>query len=185
MLKVGDWVTQYSAGYWQVVAVFAKYAEEDHTNNGTTWKKGDRIGDWVVLKQAFTPKMKPSYQCECVDGLWCKPVSEEVRLAIEAAFAADPKGKEKFLAAPNMPQPAVVNFWMALSADKAAGLRGVLAALPQRFVVGQLWEAARDYRKYVVKPPATHLLQLHCYPWETDQQNEVLCFEPLLKELEP
>ena len=28
-LKVGDWVTQYSAGYWQVVGIFPKYAESN------------------------------------------------------------------------------------------------------------------------------------------------------------
>ena len=25
-IKVGDWVTQYSAGYWKVVNIFPKYA---------------------------------------------------------------------------------------------------------------------------------------------------------------
>ena len=30
MLQIGDWVTQYSAGYWQVVGIRDKYAEEDN-----------------------------------------------------------------------------------------------------------------------------------------------------------
>lgn len=29
MFQIGDWVTQYSVGYWQVVDIKAKYAEED------------------------------------------------------------------------------------------------------------------------------------------------------------
>ena len=28
MLKIGDWVTQYSKGYWQIVDIKPKYAEE-------------------------------------------------------------------------------------------------------------------------------------------------------------
>ena len=184
MLKVGDWVTQYSAGYWQVVAIFAKYADEDDTHNGTVWKKGERVGEWVVLKKAFTPKMKPSNLCECVDGQWCRPVSEETVAAIEAAFAENPKAKAMFLASPNMPQPGLVNFWMNLPADKAAELCTILSALPQRFTVGQLWDAAREYRRYVTKLPATHLLTLSCYPWEVDKHNEMLCFAPLLKAID-
>ena len=33
-LKVGDWVTQYSTGYWMVVEIFPKYADEDYSYNG-------------------------------------------------------------------------------------------------------------------------------------------------------
>lgn len=45
MIQKGDWVTQYSAGYWLVLEVIPKYADEDYDYNGTSWKKGDRLGD--------------------------------------------------------------------------------------------------------------------------------------------
>ena len=38
-LKVGDWVTQYSAGYWQIVGIFPKYADEDYSYGDNSWKK--------------------------------------------------------------------------------------------------------------------------------------------------
>ena len=38
-IKIGDWVTQYSAGYWMVVNIFPKYADEDYSYNGKSWKK--------------------------------------------------------------------------------------------------------------------------------------------------
>ena len=58
MFQIGDWVTQYSVGYWQVVDIKAKYAEEDSGYGKQFWKKGEQIGKWVFLKKAFTPKMK-------------------------------------------------------------------------------------------------------------------------------
>lgn len=184
MLKVGDWVTQYTPGYWQVTAIFAKYAEEDADFNGVSHKKGDRIGEWVVLKKAFTQTMKPSYQCECVDSRWCRPVSERATAAIDAAFAENPSAKEKFRTYTNMPQPTAVNFWMTLSTEQAEELQSLLAGLPSRFAVAQLWETARRYRKYVSKPPAPYLLQVFGYPWEVDDNGDMVCFDPMLKEVE-
>ena len=41
MLKIGDWVTQYSKGYWQIIDIKPKYAEEDYQyENGFFQKKG-------------------------------------------------------------------------------------------------------------------------------------------------
>ena len=40
MLKIGDWVTQYSKGYWQIIDIKPKYAEEDYQyENGFFQKK--------------------------------------------------------------------------------------------------------------------------------------------------
>lgn len=77
MFQIGDWVTQYSVGYWQVVDIKAKYAEEDSGYGKQFWKKGEQIGKWVFLKKAFTPKMKIQIRSECVDGEWCKIVTDE------------------------------------------------------------------------------------------------------------
>ena len=65
MFQIGDWVTQYSVGYWQVVDIKAKYAEEDSGYGKQFWKKGEQIGKWVFLKKAFTPKMKIQIRSEC------------------------------------------------------------------------------------------------------------------------
>ena len=56
MLKIGDWVTQYSSGYWKVLNILPKYADSDYSYNGNMWQKGDRLGDWVILKKGFTPQ---------------------------------------------------------------------------------------------------------------------------------
>lgn len=107
MLQIGDWVTQYSAGFWQVVAIYPKFADDDYQGEKLSWRKGDRLGNWAVLKKGLTPKMKFSNLCECVDAHWCKKVSEEQLSVIHAAFDANPKAKQRFDNAANMPQPYV------------------------------------------------------------------------------
>ena len=39
MLKIGDWVTQYSAGYWKVLNILPKYADSYYSYNGNVGKK--------------------------------------------------------------------------------------------------------------------------------------------------
>ncbi|MBQ8879565.1 MAG: hypothetical protein IJY69_01835 [Clostridia bacterium] len=178
-LKVGDWVTQYSAGYWKVVAIFPKYADEDYSYNGQSWKKGDRLGDWVVLKKGFTAKMKPSNACECLDSIHCQLVSQDVVRAIEDAFAENPKIKEKFDNAPSMPNPSVYSVWMSLSDEQADSFAELLSSLPDRFTLELFWKRSADYRQYVAKPPHyTHILYLYSYLWEVNDNCEPLHFGP-------
>ena len=178
-LKVGDWVTQYSAGYWKVVAIFPKYADEDYSYNGQSWKKGDRLGDWVVLKKGFTAKMKPSNACEFLDSKNCQLVSQDVVRAIEDAFAENPKIKEKFDNAPSMPNPSVCSVWMSLSDEQADSFAELLSSLPDRFTLELFWKRSADYRQYVAKPPHyTHILYLYSYLWEVNDNCEPLHFGP-------
>lgn len=184
MIKVGDWVTQYSAGYWKVINIIPKYADEDYNNNGRSWKKGDRLGDWVILKKGFTPKMKPSNSCELVDSRWCMPASDEVVRSIEAAFAENLKAKQKFDKAPNIPKPSVDSAWMILSEKQADSFSELINKLPERFTSEQFWALAKDYRKYIVDPSkATHILYLFSYLWEISETFEPLLFGPELKRL--
>lgn len=184
MIRVGDWVTQYSAGYWKVLNIVPKYADEDYDYNGRSWKKGDRLGNWVILKKAFTPKMKFSNACEFVDEQWCAPVSPEVLEAIEAAFCENPKAKQRFDKAPDMPKPSVASGWMALSEEQANSFSELFKKLPDRFTVEQFWTLAEDYRQYMVESSrATHILYLFSYLWEISDTFDPLHFGPELKKL--
>ena len=184
MIRVGDWVTQYSAGYWKVLDIVPKYADEDYCYDGRSWKKGDRLGDWVILKKGFTPKMKCSNACEFADAQWCKPVAQEVRQAIEAAFAENPKAKQKFEKAPNMPKPAVTSCWMVLSGEQADSFAKLLRTLPERFTLEAFWTLADDYRQCIADPSgATHILYLFSYLWEISESFDPLHFGPELKKL--
>ena len=183
-VKAGDWVTQFSAGYWKVLRIIPKYADEDCRTDGRIWKKGDRIGDWVILKKGFTPKMKPANCCEFVDALWCKPVSPDISQAIEAILAENPKIRQKFEAAPDMPKPSVASIWLTLSAAQAEDLSRLLAGLPERFTDQEFWSLAADYRQYRADPAqATHIVYLYSYLWEISDTFDPLHFGPEIKKL--
>ena len=181
-LKVGDWVTQYSTGYWMVVEIFPKYADEDYSYNGVSWKKGDRISDWVILKKGFTSKMKPSNACEFVDAKNCQLLPFNVVKAIETAFTENPKAKEKFDKSPSKPNPSVYSVLLNLSNEQAEAFSNSMSRLPERFTLEDFWSSCIDYRRYVVKPPnATHVLYLYSYLWEINNNMEPFHFNPELK----
>lgn len=183
-IHIGDWVTQYSAGYWKVVKIYPKYADEDYQSNETSWKKGDLLGNWVVLKKGFTPKMKPSNACDFVDAFWCKPVSNDIVHSIELAFAENPKAKIKFENALSMPNPSVASAWLALSDEQAELFSEHIKNLPNRFTREEFWSWSTSYRQYIVDPAkATHILYLYSYPWEIDEKYEPLHFGPELKKV--
>ena len=58
-ISIGDFVTAYGTGYWQLIEIKPKIAFDDYDSQSVQWKKGDNLGYWVSLKKAFTDKMKP------------------------------------------------------------------------------------------------------------------------------
>lgn len=182
MLQIGDWVTQYSAGFWQVAAIWPKYAEDDYVGEKVSWKKGDRLGDWVVLKKGLTPKMKFSNLCEFVDGQWCRPVSREQAEAIERAFAENPRAKQKFDMSTSMPKPMVAALWFDLPGDRVREFELLVQNLPERFTTTAFREATRDFAQYEKQPPAGYILYLFSYPWEQDENYDLYHFDPKLVE---
>ena len=167
---VGDWVTQYSAGYWQVVAIYDKYADADDWRDPPTYHKGDHISYWVVLKKGFTPKMKWSNACECVDAYWCAPVSPEVKAAIEQAFESEPTKAKKFEAATSEPRPDIQNCWITLPEEHIQLLKEELATLPPQFTKEQLQQVLDRVPELTVGvPPSTVLLNLLLHPYELDE----------------
>ena len=181
MLQVGDWVTQYSAGFWQVVAIYPKFADDDYQGEKLSWCKGDRIGDWAVLKKGMTPKMKFSNLCECVDAQWCRPVSPEQLQAIQDLFDSNPRARQKFDKAPDMPQPYVAALWMDIPEERLEEFTALLASLPERFTDTQFREMTKDFKQYEHGPPAAYALYLFSYPWQMDDSCNMLHFGPELK----
>ena len=182
MIQAGDWVTQYSAGFWQVLEILPKYAEEDYSGPEQSWKKGDRLGEWAILKKGMTAKGKPANGCEFVDARWCKPVPVETRQMIENMFAENSKAWKKFDQAPVKPSPMVTSIWLTLNEEQAEALAALLPTLPQRFPEAQFWARAEGYQELLADPAgATHVLYLFSYPWEMTDGFDLLHFGPELK----
>ncbi|MBQ9746378.1 MAG: hypothetical protein IJW21_06105 [Clostridia bacterium] len=181
MLKPGDWVKQYSAGYWQIVDIKPKYAEEDGKNT----KKGDLIGSWALLKKGFTPKMKFRVDSDCCDAAWCKPVSAEELAAINEYFAAHLKDAEKFAAKSFVTAPAISALWLELPEAEKARFEEAVASLPERFTQNQLFEIleAKELLKYVSKPSpyVNATLQMNHLLWELDENFDCIYTDPILE----
>ncbi|MBR1810898.1 MAG: hypothetical protein IJ766_04495 [Clostridia bacterium] len=184
MLTIGDWVTQYSAGYWKIIDIKDKYADCDMQTETANWKKGDSLGQWVILKKGFTPKMKPSIRCEFVDALWCKELSETTLEMIDAYFAEHPDFQNSFNSAEIHLNPMIVNCWIALSDEEEQDFNNLLSGLPESFSLEQFWSYAAKYKKYITTPPANFVLNFSCYPWNLDIGFNQLFFKAELQKIE-
>ena len=183
MFQIGDWVTQYSVGYWQVVDIKAKYAEEDSGYGKQFWKKGEQIGKWVFLKKAFTPKMKIQIRSECVDGEWCKPVSIEKKYEIEQYFKEHPKDWNRFLSASVVIKPTIEPIWLNLSNEDVIKLEKLLTELPKPFTTDMLRKLFDQNGIQVTFPPTSHILYLFCNSWEMDEKYNLLYFATKLNKV--
>lgn len=180
--KVGEWVTQYSAGFWQIVDLKPKYAEVDGTNH----KKGDPIGQWALLKKGFTPKMKLRLDCEVVDSFWCKPITEDQRKMISKYFDDHPADLKRFTESPYFDRPAITTCWLQLSAEEAVRFQKAIASFPDRFSWNEveLILMAAGLSSVFTKPPANFVFQCKQTLWEYNGEHEALFHEPTLSSLE-
>ena len=169
-MKIGDFVTSYSAGYWQLIDLKPEIALED--SDGC--KKGDVIGQWAILKKAFTPKMKPRIDFVFEDASWLRPVSNEVMAEINQYFAENPTYKEKFDNAAIKLHPMVTNCWISIPSEKEDEFVSFLKSLPAGFTEREFWKLAQSYAPYMGLPPSTHLLNLLSYPWNTTEQADLI-----------
>ncbi len=50
-IKIGDFVTGYYSGYWQLIDIKPNIATYDYSSEHTQRKKGQVIGQLVILKK--------------------------------------------------------------------------------------------------------------------------------------
>ena len=185
MIQIGDWVTQYSAGFWMVTDIKPKYAEEDIHDNRMNYKKGDLIGSWILMKKGFTPKMKFRLDSECCDSGWCKPVSPEIRSQIDQYFAEHPKDYEKFCNRPYIDRPAVCPAWINLVDDQVEAFKKNVQLLPETFTRK---EAMAVFEKHGLmgcfsRPPANYIFVCKHTLWELDENFDPIFKEPILQKI--
>ena len=181
-IRIGDYVTGYGSGYWQLIGIKPKIADEDYTSENIRWKKGQVIGQWAILKKCFTNKMKPRIDFSYEDAAWIRPVSNDILMEIQKYFAEHPEYKQKFDTAVIKLRPMITNCWFDLPEEQEAELRATLQKLPLQYTADEFWKVAKDYKKYVSKPPAKYLLNLFTYPWDKDNKaNSIYSYWELTK----
>ncbi len=170
MPKIGDFVTSYSTGYWQVLDRKPKIVPRDplYPRDPTAPEPGTVIGEWIILKKAFTPKMKPRIAFECCDAVWVTPVGADELAAIQKAFADDPTYQEKFDKVPLRLPPDIVNCGLYLREEEEASFRACMANLPERYTMETFWEYLAAYKDCIARlgEPCNYLLNLLMRPWD-------------------
>jgi len=176
-IKIGDFVTGYRSGYWQLIDIKPRIATDDYASEHAQWKKGQVIGQLVILKKCFTDKMKPRIDFTHEDSSWLKPVSDDILIEIEKYFEEHPDYKQKFDTAEIKLRPDITNCWLDLPEEKEDVFRATLRNLPARYTMDEFWKVAKNYKKYVSKPPTKYLLNLLSYPWDIDKKANLIYFE--------
>ena len=182
-ISIGDFVTAYGTGYWQLIDIKPKIAYDDYDSEDIKWKKGDVIGKWVILKKAFTNKMKPRIYFSYEDSAWLKPVSKTVLNEIEKYFTEYPDFKKKFDTAQVKLLPMITNIWIDCPEACEADFRKLLETLPEKFKMDILLGTIGKYKNGISKPPTKYLLNLSAYPWDLDcDANLMFCDWDLTKD---
>lgn len=178
MLKVGDWVTQYSSGYWQIVDIKPKYADEDRKTDLINYKKGDLIGSWILMKKGFTSKMKFRVDSDVCDSTWCKIVSDKILDQINEYFEKHPQDYETFISKAFIDRPAISTTYLKIAPEQLPVFKQAIKDLPKQFT----YESGIDvFKRYGVedcfsKPPSNYIFVCEHTLWEIDDQ-----FNPLYK----
>ena len=183
VIKIGDWVTQYSKGFWLIVDIKPKYAEDDCNRNGIVHKKGDQIGSWIVMKKGFTPKMKFRIDSDVCDSAWCKPVSADILELINQYFEKNPDDYQKFVNTPFVDRPAVSTTWLQLTGEQVSLFQKAIQELPELFTQE---EALKLFEGYNLKqcfspPPSNYTFVCEHTLWELDSNFNPLFKNPRLK----
>lgn len=174
-LKIGDFITQYAKGYWQIVDIKPKYASENRNDdpNGKfgEWKKGQCIGNWILMKKAFTPTMKFRLESDFCDSYWCKPVSPETKAEIDRYFAENPANFDKFNSYVFNPNPAISTIWLRLEDDEPEKLQNVINFISNKFTMQELMKLLkkRGLGHCIGNPPANYILSCGAYLWDLDK----------------
>ncbi len=173
-IKIGDFVTGYGSGYWQLIDVKPKVAMEDDIRDTVCRNKGEIIGQWAILKKCFTNKMKPRIDFSYEDFAWVKPVDDNTLIEIQKYFEYHPEYKQKFDVAAVKLQPMIRNCWLALPEAEVDNFKAELEKLPAKYSMDEFWKVAQAYKKYVSNPPAGYLLNFSAYPWDVDESGDLI-----------
>ena len=171
---VGTWVTSYYAGYWKIVDVKPKYAFEAYTVNGNSVHKGDFIGYWAILKKAFNAKNRFSLGEAYCDLSLCKPISAVDRDRMETFFMQNPDMYQNFERYELRLKPMLNPIWLSIPENRVEEVIGIVQSVPRFFTLSEIEKRIEGFQQMIAKPPCSHVMHLLFFPWEQDEQHNML-----------
>lgn len=171
-IKIGDFVTQYESGYWEVIDIKDKVADSDYKTDKVSYSKGDIIGKFIILKKVCTIKFKPKIDFSYCDAAWVTLVPEDTFDQIQNLFINNHKFKEKYDNAEiNLPL-MITNCWIDLDKSDVENLNNIIENLPEKFTIDEFWKSAIKYKQYIKTPPVNYLLNFLTLPWYVNENGD-------------
>ncbi len=143
-LKIGDWVTQYKTGFWQVLGFQKCYWEEDINE----FKKGDYRGEMVFLKKAFTNKLKFRLDGDMCHVNWCKKLSENQLMKINDFFEKNPDKLTKFTEFIAQPIKTIATCYFHFNEDQRKLFSEIFDALKNKINYDSILELLQQNNLY-------------------------------------
>ena len=93
-------------------------------------------------------------------------------------FEEHPDYKRKFDTAEIKLPLTITNCWIDLPEEKEDEFRTALKKLPTQYTMDDFWKVAKQYKKYISKPPARYLLNLTMtHPWDKNKNANMVYSE--------
>jgi hypothetical protein len=186
LFRIGEWVKQYHSGYWIIVDIRPRYAEETMINdNIVQYYKGDEISSWVCLQKALTDKMKFKTYSEIVDICCCKHISSAEEESIISFFQTHKKEYETLLNTPFDSFCRIYEEHLYLNEQDEKRLKEVILKLPKTFTKGTLKTAiTKSGLSHIYTFPGNYLLCCKYSFWQDKNDLNTIYKEPKLIKLQ-
>lgn len=137
MLKVGDFITTYSSGYFRIEKIIDTYAQE--TKNGHV--KGEKIDSIIISKQVFNNKFEFTLGFDKSNEEDCKKVNKKVQGVIDEYLINNPEDFKRFL---EYQIPDIIknkNIIVTLSNEECEKMTAMLYQMKHKFSLNDLKHA--------------------------------------------
>ena len=172
-INIGDWVTQYRAGYWKVKELHPKYSPFDHGR----LHKSEPIGIVAVLQKAFSNTFKFNMEMSTCDLSLCQHVTKAVTRKIETYFKVHPDDEIKFETSQLPVPPSVTAIHLNIDDAQRNHISSLLNIELPHLTYPKVKEILSDNGLTEVLPGADNtLLFLFGYSWEQDENFNMIYF---------
>lgn len=172
-ISIGDWVTQYKAGYWKVKELHPRRSSCDYGRI----HKGDPIGDEAVLQKAFSNTFRFGMEMSSCDVSLCQPVTKAVMRKIEKYFKEHPEDLIKFETSQIPVPPSITTIHLHIDEAQQAHISSLLNVELPHLTYPKIKEIL-SVNGIVEAMPGAHsmLLYLYGYSWEQDENFDMIYF---------
>lgn len=182
MLKVGDYITTYSSGYFRIEKIVDRYAQE--TKDG--YVKGEKIESIVFSKQVFNQTFDFTLGFDRSNEEDCKKVSKKIVAIIDEYFSTHQEDFQELLKYEIPDIKKNKNIMLTLSDEEFEKMKVMLFNMKHKFSLNELkHEFIKNKFENCIgnKGPNTYMLQIVNINYSTNSKKEELYLFDKIKKL--